>query len=149
MWILLKDSMKVTFLPQSVMVAKGKISFATMTHGCKAVIIDNFWSLLKIRINQWIWQKTGKFHFSFFKVDSQNQKFNLEYLTTLYSIGIRVFHVCQPCQWITCPDAPVPPWPGHWLQKPGGEGTTVENALSGFWKQSSSRYFLKKFLPYL
>ena len=36
-WILLKNSMKFNFLQPSVMVEKGKISFATMTHGCKAV----------------------------------------------------------------------------------------------------------------
>ena len=53
--------MKVTFLQESVMVAKGKISFATMTHGFKAVIIDKFWSLLKIRIIQGIWQKRDNF----------------------------------------------------------------------------------------
>ena len=29
------------------MVAKGKISVATMTHGCQAVVIDKFWLLLK------------------------------------------------------------------------------------------------------
>ena len=52
MQILLKNSMKLTFLQLSVMVAKGKISFATMTHDCEAVIIDKFWSPLKIRINQ-------------------------------------------------------------------------------------------------
>ena len=50
--ILLKNSMKLTFLQLSVMVAKGKISFATMNHGRQAVIIDQFWSLLKIRNNQ-------------------------------------------------------------------------------------------------
>ena len=72
--------MKLTFLQPSVMVAKGKISFATITHGCKTVIIDKIRSLLKIRINQWIWQTKGQFHFSFFKVDSQNWKFYLEYL---------------------------------------------------------------------
>ena len=52
MSILLTNSMKLTFLQLSVMVAKGKISFATMTHGCQAIIIDKLWSLLKIRINQ-------------------------------------------------------------------------------------------------
>ena len=29
-----------SIIRSSVMVAKGKISFATMTHGCKAAIID-------------------------------------------------------------------------------------------------------------
>ena len=38
--ILLKNSEKFTFLQPSVMVAKGKLSFAAMTHWCKAVIID-------------------------------------------------------------------------------------------------------------
>ena len=52
MRILLKNSMKFTLLQPAVMVAKGKISFATMTHGCQAVIIDKFRSLLKIRIKQ-------------------------------------------------------------------------------------------------
>ena len=52
MRILLKNSMKLTFLHPSVMVAKGKISFATLTHGCQAVIIDNFWYILKIMIDQ-------------------------------------------------------------------------------------------------
>ena len=77
MGILVKNSMKSTFLQTSVMVAEGKITFANMTHGWQAVIIDKF---LKIRINYWLWQKKGQFHFPFFKVDSQNQKFNLEYL---------------------------------------------------------------------
>ena len=31
--------------------AKGKLSFATMIHGCKAVIIDKIKSLLKTRID--------------------------------------------------------------------------------------------------
>ena len=48
----LKNSMKLTFWQPFVMVAKEKISFATMTHDCKAVIIDLFWSLLEIGINQ-------------------------------------------------------------------------------------------------
>ena len=50
--IYLENSMKFNSSQPSVMVAKGKISFATMTHGCKAVIIDKIRSLLKIRINQ-------------------------------------------------------------------------------------------------
>ena len=40
---LLKICMKLPFLQPSVMVAKGKLSFATMTHGCQSVIIDKFW----------------------------------------------------------------------------------------------------------
>ena len=48
MGILVKNSMKSTFLQTSVMVAEGKITFANMTHGWQAVIIDKF---LKIRIN--------------------------------------------------------------------------------------------------
>ena len=55
MWILVKNSIKLTFLQPSVMVAKGKIFLAIMTHGCKAVKVDKFWSLLKIWINEWIW----------------------------------------------------------------------------------------------
>ena len=35
---------------------KGEISFATMTHGWKVVIIDHIMSLLKTRINQWLLQ---------------------------------------------------------------------------------------------
>ena len=42
--VLLKSFLALTFLQPSVMVAKGKISFATMTHSCQAVIIDKFWS---------------------------------------------------------------------------------------------------------
>ena len=57
----IKNSKKLTFLQLSVMVAKGKVSFATMTYGCKAIIIDKFGLLLKIRINQWIWQKRANF----------------------------------------------------------------------------------------
>ena len=52
MEILLKNSMKLTFLQSSVMVEKGKVSFATMTHGCKAVIINKIISLLNFFINQ-------------------------------------------------------------------------------------------------
>ena len=42
--------MKLNFLQPSVMVAKGKIYFATMTHGCKSVnvIIDKIRSLMKL-----------------------------------------------------------------------------------------------------
>ena len=40
MEILLKKSMKSTFLQPSVMVAKSKISFAAMIHGCKVKIIS-------------------------------------------------------------------------------------------------------------
>ena len=46
--------------------------------------------LLKICIYLWIWQKKSQFHFSFFKVDSQNPKFNLEYL-----INVSMF-------WVLC-----------------------------------------------
>ena len=52
MQILLKNSMTLNFLQPSVMVAKRKISFATMTDGCKAVIIYQIRSLLKFLINQ-------------------------------------------------------------------------------------------------
>ena len=52
MEILLKKFMKSTFLQSSVMVEKGKVSFATMTHGCKAVITDEIILLLKFFINQ-------------------------------------------------------------------------------------------------
>ena len=41
--------------------------------------------LLKTCVYLWIWQKKkSQFHFSFFKVDSQNPKFNLEYLLCIY-----------------------------------------------------------------
>ena len=40
--------MKLGFLQLSAMVGKGKISFANMTYGWKAVIIDKIRSLLKI-----------------------------------------------------------------------------------------------------
>ena len=40
--------MKFTSLEPSVMIAKGKTSFATMTHGCQAVIMDKFWFHLKL-----------------------------------------------------------------------------------------------------
>ena len=43
--------MKLTFWQPLVMVAKGKIPFATMTHGCKEKIIDQIKSLLKISQN--------------------------------------------------------------------------------------------------
>ena len=42
MGILLKIFMKLPFFQPSVMVAKGKLSSATMTHGSLAVIIINF-----------------------------------------------------------------------------------------------------------
>ena len=82
--------MKLTFFQPTVMIAKGKLSFATMTHGCKVVIIDKFGWILKIRINQWLWQKKGQCHFSFFKVDSHNLKFNLECLISCVSSMSRI-----------------------------------------------------------
>ena len=47
MLILLKNSIELTFLQPPIMVAKGKISFATMTHVYKAIIIDQIRSLLE------------------------------------------------------------------------------------------------------
>ena len=38
--------MKITPFQSSVMVAEGKISVATMTHGYKAAIIDEIWLAL-------------------------------------------------------------------------------------------------------
>ena len=69
------------------MVAKDIFSFATVTDGCEEA---NFMS-----ISQYIYEneltsenmylpmilaKKSRFHFSFFKVDSQNPKLSLEYL---------------------------------------------------------------------
>ena len=65
MRILLKILQNLTLLQPPVMIAKGKISFATMTHGCKAIIINKVWSLLKIRINQYFFF-TKKFLISHF-----------------------------------------------------------------------------------
>ena len=41
----IENSMKLSFLQLSVMVAMGKKSFATKTHGCKDLIIDKIRSL--------------------------------------------------------------------------------------------------------
>ena len=69
------------------MVAKDIFSFATMTDGCKEA---NFMSISQyIYENEltsenmylpMILEKKRQFHFSFFKVDSQNPKLSLEYL---------------------------------------------------------------------
>ena len=47
-----KIQQNLPFFQPSVIVAKGKITFATMTHGCQTIIIDHFLSLLKIKTNQ-------------------------------------------------------------------------------------------------
>ena len=68
---------EINHLQPSVMVAKGNISFAFMTHGCSLLI--NFGPYRKFGlINEF--DKKGQFHVSFFKVDSLNQKSDLEYL---------------------------------------------------------------------
>ena len=73
------------------MVAKDIFSFATMTDGCEEANFMGF--------SQYIYEneltsenmylpmilaKKSQFHFSFFKVDSQNPKFSLEYLLPTY-----------------------------------------------------------------
>ena len=66
--------MKLASSQPPVSVAKGNISFATMTHGCKAkqniVTVKNLDESINLA-------KKGQFHFSFFKVDYQKPKFNL------------------------------------------------------------------------
>ena len=55
------NSINLTFLQPSVIVVNGKMSCTTMTHDCKAVIINKMRSLLKIWITQWHWQKRANF----------------------------------------------------------------------------------------
>ena len=78
MWFFLLLSFhKINLLQPSVMVAKAKIFLATMTHGYKAVKVLVIFKKLGL-INEF--GKKGQIHFSFFKIDSQNPKCNLEYL---------------------------------------------------------------------
>ena len=73
------------------MVAKDISSFATVIHGYKEA---NFMGFSKyISENEltsenmylpMILAKKSQFHFSFFKVDSQNTKFSLEYLVVVW-----------------------------------------------------------------
>ena len=109
-----ENSMKLAFLQPSVTIAKRKISFANMTHGCKGYFSAQVWLkvakrqilgdfpnifmkmtlLLKTFIFIWYWQKKNQFNFSFFKVDSQNPKFSFEYLLyNLYPTTSRLHHL--------------------------------------------------------
>ena len=57
----------------SFTVVKGKKTFATVTHGRKDVIFMKICDLLKKKKGSPKYPaKKRKFHFSFFKVDSQN-----------------------------------------------------------------------------
>ena len=69
------------------MLAKDIFPFATLTDGCKeANIMGFFYYIYKYELtseNMYLpmdLANKSQFHFSFFKVDSQNPKFNLEYL---------------------------------------------------------------------
>ena len=92
-----KNSIKLAYLQPSVTVAKGKISFTTMTHGCEgyfsfAAVTDDCKDANFIGFSYYIFEneltsenmylpiilaKKSQFHFSFFKVDFQNPKFSL------------------------------------------------------------------------
>ena len=70
------------------MVAKDIFSFATVTDGSKEANFMGFSHYIyeneKTSENMYLpmnWAKKSQFYFSFFKIDSQNTKFNLEYLT--------------------------------------------------------------------
>ena len=77
------------------MVAKDIFPFATVTDGCKEanfmgcshfiyvneLTSENMYLPMKMA-------KKGQFHFSFFKVDSQNPKFRLEYLNSVNQEGV-------------------------------------------------------------
>ena len=78
----IENPMKFVSLQPSVMFAKGKISFAPMIHGCKAVKKQENKLTFK---NHDLYNKMAeksKFHFSFFEVNPQNHKFILEYLSS-------------------------------------------------------------------
>ena len=71
------------------MVAKDTFPFATVTDGCKEAnfmrFFHNIYENWFISENMYLPMNLAKkkkcqFHFSFFKVDSQNPKFNSEYL---------------------------------------------------------------------
>ena len=92
-----ENPMKLDSLQPSVLVAKGKISFATLTHGCKsffslfAITTDGGEEANFMEFSHYIYEneltsknlyfpmnfaKKSHFYFSFFKVDSQNPKCN-------------------------------------------------------------------------
>ena len=73
------------------MVAKDIFSFATVTDGCKEAtymgipqyIYENELTSKNMYLPM-ILAKKSQFHFSFFKEDSQNPKFSLEYLILVH-----------------------------------------------------------------
>ena len=77
------------------MIAMGKIPFATMTHGCKAIINNKYCSLLKNQDQSiFFFTKKGQSHFSFLKVDSQNPKFNKRALPdNRFILGARIYYI--------------------------------------------------------
>ena len=88
--IFMGNPMILAPLQPPVTVAKGKISFSTMTHGGKGYFLGFIGFSHYIYENEltsenmylpMILTKNSHFNFSFFKVDCQNHKFNLEYLT--------------------------------------------------------------------
>ena len=79
--------MKLASLQPSVMVAKDIFPFATVTDGCKEANFMGFSHYIYenelTSENMYLpmnWAKKSQFHFSFFKVDSKNPKFNLDYI---------------------------------------------------------------------
>ena len=99
-----KNPIRLASLQPSVTVEKGKISFATMTHGCKgyfffATIADGCEEANFMEFSPYIYKneltsknmylhrmmaKKSQFHFLFFKGSSQNPKFSLQYLERLF-----------------------------------------------------------------
>ena len=78
--ISLENTMKFISSQPSIVVAKGKISFATMTHGCEAVKKHGNRMNSENQDLSMNLSRKSYFHFSFFKVNPKNAKFNLEYI---------------------------------------------------------------------
>ena len=55
---------------------------------------------LKICVYLWIWQKKGKFHFAFFKIDSNNPQFNWDYLLLLSTSYLKASLKVPVSQWL-------------------------------------------------
>ena len=76
-----ENPMKLASLQPSGMVAKGKISFATMTHGCKAVIIDKKKATFENLHHSMNLAKEGQISSLILLSRFQSQTFDLTYLT--------------------------------------------------------------------
>ena len=89
-----ENPMKLASLQPSVTVATGKILFATVVIvGCEEAYFMGFYQYIYgnelTSENMYLpmnLAKKSQFHFSFFKVESQNPKFSLEYLISLVNM---------------------------------------------------------------